>query len=74
MGGRLQLTWSYGQAQHREDTLARLAADFLTRLRELIAHCQSPEAGGHTPSDFPLAKVKQNQLDKLSARFGKKTR
>ncbi|WNG29291.1 amino acid adenylation domain-containing protein [Cystobacter fuscus] len=74
VGGRLQLTWSYGQAQHREDTLARLAADFLTRLRELIAHCQSPEAGGHTPSDFPLAKVKQNQLDKLSARFGKKTR
>ncbi|MET0403433.1 MAG: amino acid adenylation domain-containing protein, partial [Cystobacter sp.] len=74
VGGRLQMTWSFGGALLRGDTVERLSSDFLTRLRELIAHCQSPEAGGHTPSDFPLAKVKQNQLDKLSARFGKKTR
>ncbi|QRN93140.1 amino acid adenylation domain-containing protein [Archangium violaceum] len=74
VGGQLQVTWTYGEALHRRETVERLAADFLERLRELIAHCQSPEVGGHTPSDFPLAKVKQNQLDKLSARFGKKTR
>ncbi|WNG36527.1 amino acid adenylation domain-containing protein [Archangium violaceum] len=74
VGGRLQMTWTYGEALHRRETVEKLAADFLERLRALIAHCQSPEAGGHTPSDFPLAKVKQTQLDKLSARFGKKTR
>ncbi|HYO58089.1 non-ribosomal peptide synthetase [Archangium sp.] len=74
MGGRLQMTWTYGESIHRRETIEKLAADFLERLRELIVHCQSPEAGGHTPSDFPLAKVKQTQLDKLSARFGKKTR
>ena len=58
--------------RRQAETVEKLAADFLVRLRELIAHCQSPEAGGHTPSDFPMAKVKQSQLDKLSARFGKK--
>jgi natural product biosynthesis luciferase-like monooxygenase protein/amino acid adenylation domain-containing protein/non-ribosomal peptide synthase protein (TIGR01720 family) len=74
VGGQLQVTWTYGEALHRRETVEKLAADFLERLRELIAHCQSPEAGGHTPSDFKLAKVKQNQLDKLSARFGKKNK
>ena len=74
VGGRLQMTWTYGESIHRQETVEKLAADFLERLRELIAHCQSPEAGGHTPSDFPMAKVKQSQLDKLSARFGKKTK
>ncbi|WP_375765213.1 amino acid adenylation domain-containing protein [Archangium gephyra] len=73
VGGRLQMTWTYGESLYRQETVGKLAADFLERLRELIAHCQSPEAGGHTPSDFKLAKVKQSQLDKLSARFGKKT-
>ncbi|WPB81916.1 amino acid adenylation domain-containing protein [Archangium violaceum] len=74
VGGCLQMTWTYGESIHRRETVEKLAADFLERLRELIAHCQSPEAGGHTPSDFPMAKVKQSQLDKLSARFGKKTK
>jgi natural product biosynthesis luciferase-like monooxygenase protein/amino acid adenylation domain-containing protein/non-ribosomal peptide synthase protein (TIGR01720 family) len=74
VGGRLQMTWTYGEALYQRETVEQLAADFLGRLRELIAHCQSPEAGGHTPSDFKLAKVKQNQLDKLSAKFGKKTK
>jgi natural product biosynthesis luciferase-like monooxygenase protein/amino acid adenylation domain-containing protein/non-ribosomal peptide synthase protein (TIGR01720 family) len=74
VGGQLQVTWTYGEMTHRRETVEKLAADFLERLRELISHCQSPEAGGHTPSDFKLAKVNQNQLDKLSARFGKKNK
>ena len=32
---------------------AAVAADFLARLQEIIAHCQTSE-GGFTPSDFPL--------------------
>jgi hypothetical protein len=34
-------------------------------LRELIEHCKSPEAGGYTPSDFPLAGLDQAGLDHL---------
>jgi hypothetical protein len=38
-------------------------------LRELIHHCQSVEDGGHTPSDFPGARVNQNELEAFLATF-----
>ncbi|AEI67516.1 hybrid non-ribosomal peptide synthetase/type I polyketide synthase [Corallococcus macrosporus] len=72
--GRLEVLWTFSGAVHRRETVARVAEDFVTRLRALVAASKAPDAGGHSPSDFPLAKVKQAQLDKLSARFGKKTR
>jgi hypothetical protein len=34
-------------------------------LRILIRHCQSPEAGGYTPSDFPTMLLSQQELDEL---------
>jgi non-ribosomal peptide synthase protein (TIGR01720 family) len=72
--GQLEVTWTFSEAVHRRETVARLAEDFLARLKALVAVSRAPDAGGHSPSDFPLAKVKQAQLDKLAARFGKKTR
>ncbi|WP_164013945.1 non-ribosomal peptide synthetase/type I polyketide synthase [Pyxidicoccus trucidator] len=72
--GRLEVTWSFSEALHRRETVVGVAEDFLARLKALVVASRAPEAGGHSPSDFPLAKVKQTQLDKLSARFGKKTR
>jgi natural product biosynthesis luciferase-like monooxygenase protein/amino acid adenylation domain-containing protein/non-ribosomal peptide synthase protein (TIGR01720 family) len=72
--GRLEVTWTFSEALHRRETVARVAEDFLARLQALVAASRAPDAGGHSPSDFPLAKVKQAQLDKLAARFGKKTR
>jgi len=69
--GRLQLDWTYSENVHRRTTVELLARDFVKALRELIAHCQSPEAGGHTPSDFGLAKVNQQQLDSLMAKYSK---
>jgi amino acid adenylation domain-containing protein/non-ribosomal peptide synthase protein (TIGR01720 family) len=38
---------------------------FDTELRALVAHCCSPSAFGRTPSDYPLAKLNQAQLDTL---------
>jgi amino acid adenylation domain-containing protein/non-ribosomal peptide synthase protein (TIGR01720 family) len=64
-GGRLRLAWTYGQAFHRRDTIERLAGSFLASLQGLIAHCQSPGAGGCTASDFPLARVDQARLERL---------
>ncbi|GHG76874.1 non-ribosomal peptide synthetase/type I polyketide synthase [Comamonas sp. JC664] len=72
--GRLEVLWTFSGAVHRRETVSRVAEDFAARLRSLVAASKAPDAGGHSPSDFPLAKVKQAQLDKLSARFGKKTR
>ncbi|WNZ66150.1 hypothetical protein QEG98_21305 [Myxococcus sp. MxC21-1] len=72
--GRLVVLWTFSEAVHRRETVTRVAEDFLARLQALVHASRAPDAGGHSPSDFPLAKVKQAQLDKLSARFGKKTR
>ncbi|MGH3854188.1 MAG: amino acid adenylation domain-containing protein, partial [Pseudonocardiaceae bacterium] len=43
----------------------QLAARMLEALRQIVAHCADPRAGGCTPSDFPLAQVSQAQLDHL---------
>jgi len=63
--GQLQLNCTYSDRLHQPATIARLTQQFVAALRSLIAHCQSPEAGGYTPSDFPLAKLNQQQLDRL---------
>src|SRR5438876_1915372 len=34
-------------------------------LQEIVAHCARPGAGGRTPSDFPLARLDQAELDRL---------
>jgi len=70
--GCLRLEWTYSAARHRRATVERLAGDFAQALRDLIAHCQAPQAGGHTPSDFKLAKLDQRKLDKVLAKVGKK--
>ena len=66
-GGSLQVTWVYSEAVHRRGTIEELAQGYLEALQELLAHCQLPEAGGFTPSDFPLAKLEQQELDGLLA-------
>ncbi|HEU0078852.1 MAG TPA: condensation domain-containing protein, partial [Longimicrobiaceae bacterium] len=63
--GRLELEIGYSAAVHRRETIERVAAWYAEALRELIAHCTSGEAGGYTPSDFPLAGLGQAELDAL---------
>ena len=64
-GGRLYLEWNYSENRHRRETIQKWADGFIATLRALIAHCETSDAGGYTPSDFPLAKLNQTQLDKL---------
>jgi non-ribosomal peptide synthase protein (TIGR01720 family) len=66
-GGQLRMSWSYSESRHRRETVKQIACEYLERLRELIAHCQLPEAGGYTPSDFPKARLSQQELDELLA-------
>jgi len=67
--GQLRMTWGYSEAVHRGETIDRVATQFADVLRELIEHCQSEDAGGHTPSDFPLAQLDQDSLDMLVTSF-----
>jgi non-ribosomal peptide synthase protein (TIGR01720 family) len=66
-GGRLQMEWSYSENVHRRATIEKLAHDFVDALRSIIAHCQSPEAGGYTPSDFADVELSQADIDALLA-------
>ncbi|HYH82438.1 MAG TPA: condensation domain-containing protein, partial [Longimicrobium sp.] len=65
MGGRLGITWQYSAGVHRAETVEALARDYLAELRALIAHCTEEDAGGRTPSDFPLARATQDEVDRL---------
>ena len=65
--GRLELRWSFSDRAHRRDTIERLAAAYVSALRDIIVHCTAPGAGGYTPSDFPLAHLDQPAIDLLAA-------
>jgi amino acid adenylation domain-containing protein/non-ribosomal peptide synthase protein (TIGR01720 family) len=64
-GGRLLLRMGYGTHRHRAETTRRVLEDVAAELRALLAHCTREDAGGYTPSDFPLAGLGQAELDEL---------
>src|SRR5262249_13238634 len=67
--GQLQLNWTYSQNVHQHRTINNLAQDFRETLRSLIAYCQRPDVGGHTPSDFSKARLSQKDLDRLASKI-----
>jgi non-ribosomal peptide synthase protein (TIGR01720 family) len=70
-GGQLLVGWTYSPAIHDTATVQRLADGYLTALRDLIAHCLSPDAGGFTPSDFAEYEWDQTDLDDITAAISK---
>ncbi|TFF13345.1 amino acid adenylation domain-containing protein [Pseudomonas sp. BCA14] len=64
-GGELVLRWTFSRERHDPQTIRQLADGYLAELHSLIAHCLKDDAGGLTPSDFPLAHLTQAQLDGL---------
>ncbi len=67
VNGRLSLTWSRGGEQYEERTIRRLADAYRRRLHRLMDACAS--SCGYTPSDFPLADVDQDRLDRLAREY-----
>ena len=65
VSGRLRLGWGYSEELHRRETIEQLAEAFKENLQKLIAHCRSPEARGHTASDFPLVQFDQAVLQEF---------
>ncbi|MDD5035034.1 MAG: amino acid adenylation domain-containing protein, partial [Methylococcaceae bacterium] len=63
--GRLRIDWTYSGARYRQSTLTMLARNYMLNLKTLLMHCLSPEAGGLSPADFPLARLSQDSLDGL---------
>src|SRR5262249_29044909 len=70
VGNRLRFDCSYSENLHRRETILEQAQAFIDTLRGLIRHCLSAEAGGFTPSDFPEARLDQQELDRLISEIG----
>jgi non-ribosomal peptide synthase protein (TIGR01720 family) len=64
--GRLSVTLRYSENLHRSETIEFVAGRLKAALLSIIEHCRSDDAGGHTPSDFPLANIEQSALDQLN--------
>ncbi|UGT42360.1 amino acid adenylation domain-containing protein [Nocardia yamanashiensis] len=62
-GPQLELSFGYASGILDEAAVRELADDFTTALTALAAHARTPGAGGLTPSDVPLVKVSQTELD-----------
>jgi non-ribosomal peptide synthase protein (TIGR01720 family) len=67
LDGRLVVRFGYAETVHDRTTVERMVESFGATLRGCIAHCLAPDAGGYTPSDFPLAGLDQRALDRLLA-------
>ncbi|WP_433931226.1 amino acid adenylation domain-containing protein [Sorangium cellulosum] len=67
--GRLEATFHHSAARYRRETVAAIGALFRDGLRELIAHCTSPDAGAYTPSDFPDVALGEHELESILERL-----
>jgi amino acid adenylation domain-containing protein/non-ribosomal peptide synthase protein (TIGR01720 family) len=60
---QLKITWQYSSIQYATTTIEQLARAYLKHLEQIIRHCQDPDSGGYTPSDFPEMDFSQAELD-----------
>lgn len=63
--GSLEITVSYSANRLCRETVESLLENYLTRIREIIRHCNSGENYGFTPSDFDTVELSQEDLDEL---------
>jgi non-ribosomal peptide synthase protein (TIGR01720 family) len=63
---QLHVHWVYSTDHYQAETIQELAAAYIRFLQAIIDHCLSAEAGGFTPSDFPLADLDEKKLRRLA--------
>ncbi|MFD5186420.1 amino acid adenylation domain-containing protein, partial [Streptomyces sp. NPDC058372] len=64
--GRLVFSWFYSADTYREATVRGVAEGFAAELAAFAEHCARPDAGGCTPSDFPLVTLGQAEVDQIA--------
>ncbi|MHB2147695.1 amino acid adenylation domain-containing protein [Calditrichota bacterium LG25] len=70
-GGQLNFSFNFSDRRFKNETIASLVSIYKEELIRLIEHCQSPEAGGVTASDFELANLDNKKLDKVLSQLQK---
>ncbi|MBB1062164.1 non-ribosomal peptide synthetase, partial [Marilutibacter spongiae] len=67
--GQLSFVLDYCATHYDEATMQALAQHLKAGLQAIGEHCAAVGTGGHTPSDFPLARIDQASLDALQQRY-----
>ena len=67
--GCLRVAWTFSTTLHRRATIERVAESFRAALQALVTHCVGAGIRSFTPSDFPAARLSQDQLDTLLSRL-----
>ncbi|MET9360245.1 amino acid adenylation domain-containing protein [Streptomyces sp. NPDC006632] len=62
-GPVLVAEWTWAGALLTEAEVRRIADDWFRALTALADHAERPEAGGRTPSDFPLVPLTQAEIE-----------
>ncbi|MEX3777264.1 non-ribosomal peptide synthase/polyketide synthase [Pseudomonas sp. MYb118] len=70
-GGELAMSWGFSSEMFDRRTIEQLADQYSAELAALIEHCCTLQAPQATPSDFPLARLTQAQLDGLPVAAGR---
>lgn len=68
--GCLRFHLAYPSSQFETSQMDELGISIQGSFETLVAHTLREDAGGYTPSDFPLAGLDQNALDRLLAKHG----
>ena len=68
-GSVLRAEWTWAGRLLSQHQIGDLADAWCRALHALADHMRSPEAGGHTPSDFPLVALSQSDVDGLDAAY-----
>ncbi|MGH3971721.1 MAG: amino acid adenylation domain-containing protein, partial [Pseudonocardiaceae bacterium] len=66
-GMQLHACWSWAQELWSESDVQELAQAWFRMLDLLVAYADQPGVGGHTPSDFPLVALTQDDIDECEA-------
>src|SRR6185503_2078392 len=69
MGGCLGISCAYSANIYRRETIERLTAAFLDALKSLAALRENSPARAYTLSDFPLARLDDRSLARLTANY-----
>jgi non-ribosomal peptide synthase protein (TIGR01720 family) len=67
IGGQLQFEFRYSRNIHYRSSIEQFAELYVQSLRSIISPDKASEAGWFVPSDFPAAKINQNELDEFIA-------
>ncbi|SDZ72427.1 non-ribosomal peptide synthase domain TIGR01720, partial [Variovorax sp. YR266] len=64
-GPELQAYWAWAGELFSEDDIRDLAQGWFDALEALVLHAQRSDAGGFTPSDFPLLSLEQPEIERI---------